>query len=354
MIVGFWDLSERSPHNISPIIAFIMFPVTLSLSKDEESSGKDMVFDAGENFWDLTVPNSPGEQLVVACMNRYQWNRQQSLRVFAAYQQFMTLKVRLEDWRGNKFVAAPSVQQMWETHVQEDLQAYVTFCYHQTGTAHALISFRSGGGTPTDNNYKSMVNQTLVALGLLFNNDYDKSIWNFDREDANNAPTKRTASIAACRSIEKSKTVTKKPMVKANKQRINKKPNGSTKHCYTNNRNETNKAKKQGKDPTLGSQPPHRLSNALSVVVGGRRYLPRPQVTQALWDYIRAHGLQDPNDGRVILCDAAFRAVMNGKSRVTMFNMTKELKVHILERVGRSLYEDDDKLCRGICPKKRR
>jgi upstream activation factor subunit UAF30 len=40
-----------------------------------------------------------------------------------------------------------------------------------------------------------------------------------------------------------------------------------------------------------GTQAPYRLSDALVAVVG-KSVLPRPQVTQALWAYIRANSLQ--------------------------------------------------------------
>ena len=44
------------------------------------------------------------------------------------------------------------------------------------------------------------------------------------------------------------------------------------------------------KGPT-GQQAPYRLSDDLVAVVG-KRVLPRPQVTQALWAYIRENNLQ--------------------------------------------------------------
>jgi len=60
-------------------------------------------------------------------------------------------------------------------------------------------------------------------------------------------------------------------------------------------------------------------SAALAVIVGSDP-LPRTEVTKRIWDYIKAHNLQNPANKRNILCDAPLRAVM-GKDEVTMFEM---------------------------------
>lgn len=46
-----------------------------------------------------------------------------------------------------------------------------------------------------------------------------------------------------------------------------------------------------GKKRSMGLQAPYRLSDDLEAVVG-KSVLPRPQVTQALWAYIRENNLQ--------------------------------------------------------------
>ena len=46
-----------------------------------------------------------------------------------------------------------------------------------------------------------------------------------------------------------------------------------------------------GKNKNKGTQAPYRLSDVLSAVCG-KSFLPRPQVTQALWKYIRENDLQ--------------------------------------------------------------
>jgi len=68
-------------------------------------------------------------------------------------------------------------------------------------------------------------------------------------------------------------------------------------------------------------------SAELAVVVGSEP-LPRTEVTKRLWDYIKAHNLQNPTNKRNILCDASLKAVM-GKDEVTMFEMTGLVGKHL-------------------------
>jgi chromatin remodeling complex protein RSC6 len=68
-------------------------------------------------------------------------------------------------------------------------------------------------------------------------------------------------------------------------------------------------------------------SPALAAIVGPEP-LPRTAVTKALWDYIKAHNLQNPANKRNILCDAKLKAVM-GKDEVTMFEMTGLVGKHL-------------------------
>ena len=68
-------------------------------------------------------------------------------------------------------------------------------------------------------------------------------------------------------------------------------------------------------------------SAELAVVVGSAP-LPRTDVTKRLWDYIKAHKLQNPANKRNILCDGPLRAVM-GKEEVTMFEMTGLVGKHL-------------------------
>jgi chromatin remodeling complex protein RSC6 len=67
---------------------------------------------------------------------------------------------------------------------------------------------------------------------------------------------------------------------------------------------------------------------ALSAVVGSKP-LPRTELTKKLWDYIKKHGLQDKKDRKMIVADASLKEVFNGKSKVSMFEMTKLVSGHV-------------------------
>eukprot|EP00581_Thalassiosira_minuscula_P016295 CAMPEP_0183731826 /NCGR_PEP_ID=MMETSP0737-20130205/36570_1 /TAXON_ID=385413 /ORGANISM="Thalassiosira miniscula, Strain CCMP1093" /LENGTH=331 /DNA_ID=CAMNT_0025964661 /DNA_START=66 /DNA_END=1061 /DNA_ORIENTATION=- len=90
-----------------------------------------------------------------------------------------------------------------------------------------------------------------------------------------------------------------------------------------------------------GMQAPYRLSEELRAVVG-KSILPRPQVTQALWAYIRENNLQNPEDKREIICDSLLSRVMGGQSKVTMFSMNKYITPHMLEKVDKSEYVHEE------------
>ena len=68
-------------------------------------------------------------------------------------------------------------------------------------------------------------------------------------------------------------------------------------------------------------------SPELAAIVGTTA-LPRTEVIKKLWEYIKAHNLQNPANKRNILCDARLKAVM-GKSEVTMFEMTGLANKHL-------------------------
>lgn len=76
-----------------------------------------------------------------------------------------------------------------------------------------------------------------------------------------------------------------------------------------------------------GAQPAASLSPALSTLLGVDA-LPFTEVTKHIWDYIKAHQLQDPKNKRRILPDKALGAVI-GNEPIDMFAMTKRLSAHI-------------------------
>lgn len=68
----------------------------------------------------------------------------------------------------------------------------------------------------------------------------------------------------------------------------------------------------------------------LAVIVGSNN-LPRADALKKVWDYIRAHNLQDPNNKRLIHPDGLMEKVFGGKEPVDMFKMTALLNKHILK-----------------------
>ena len=69
-------------------------------------------------------------------------------------------------------------------------------------------------------------------------------------------------------------------------------------------------------------------SAALAAVVG-KDPLPRTEVTKKVWDYIKAHNLQAPENRRNINADAKLKAIFDNKDQVTMFEMTKLVSAHL-------------------------
>ena len=74
-------------------------------------------------------------------------------------------------------------------------------------------------------------------------------------------------------------------------------------------------------------QKPLQPSKALAAVVGSEP-LPRGEVVSRVWEYIKQHGLQNPENRREILADAKLEAVF-GTKKVTMFEMNKHLAQHL-------------------------
>jgi chromatin remodeling complex protein RSC6 len=73
---------------------------------------------------------------------------------------------------------------------------------------------------------------------------------------------------------------------------------------------------------------PVQPDDKLAAVVGSAP-LPRSELTKKLWNYIKKNGLQDKTKRTQINADDTLRAVFNGKSQVSMFEMTKLVSGHI-------------------------
>ena len=80
--------------------------------------------------------------------------------------------------------------------------------------------------------------------------------------------------------------------------------------------------------PNAAFMRPVQPDEKLSAIVGSKP-LPRSELTKKLWDYIKKHGCQDKKKRTLIKADDALRPVFNGKSQVSMFEMTKLVSGHI-------------------------
>jgi len=88
------------------------------------------------------------------------------------------------------------------------------------------------------------------------------------------------------------------------------------------------KAKKTKRKPNAAFMKPVMPDAKLAEVVGAKA-MPRTELTKKLWGYIKRKGLQDKKNKRMINADAALKMVFNGKSQVSMFEMTKLVSRHV-------------------------
>ncbi|MCK8785046.1 SWIB/MDM2 domain-containing protein [Roseomonas sp. NAR14] len=94
----------------------------------------------------------------------------------------------------------------------------------------------------------------------------------------------------------------------------------------------TKKPETKADKPAAGSKPnalqkPLQPSEELAAIVGSG-LIPRGEVVSKVWEYIKSHNLQNPENKREILADDKLRKVF-GKDKVTMFEMNKHLAAHL-------------------------
>lgn len=80
--------------------------------------------------------------------------------------------------------------------------------------------------------------------------------------------------------------------------------------------------------PNAALMKPVQPDDKLAAIVGSTP-IPRGELTKKLWDYIKANKLQDATKKTLINADESLKAVFDGKSQVTMFEMTKLVSGHI-------------------------
>ena len=81
-------------------------------------------------------------------------------------------------------------------------------------------------------------------------------------------------------------------------------------------------AKKAARKPNAAFMKPVQPNEKLAAVVGSNP-LPRTELTKKLWAYIKKNGLQDKKVRTQINADDKLKAVFGGKTKVSMFEMTK-------------------------------
>ncbi|MBB3019504.1 chromatin remodeling complex protein RSC6 [Microvirga lupini] len=85
---------------------------------------------------------------------------------------------------------------------------------------------------------------------------------------------------------------------------------------------------KEARKPNAALMKPLQPSPELAAIVGAAP-LPRPEVVSKVWEYIKKHKLQNPQNKREIMADEKLQAVFGGKNKVSMFEMNKHLAQHL-------------------------
>jgi chromatin remodeling complex protein RSC6 len=85
---------------------------------------------------------------------------------------------------------------------------------------------------------------------------------------------------------------------------------------------------KDRRHPSAAFMKPVKPDEKLATIIGSEP-LARTDVTRKLWEYIRGHDLQDPQNKTFIKADENLKQVFNGKDRVSMFEMTKLVFEHV-------------------------
>lgn len=90
---------------------------------------------------------------------------------------------------------------------------------------------------------------------------------------------------------------------------------------------EGTKAPAAKRAPNAAFLKPLTPSPLLAAVIGAAP-LPRTEVTKKVWEYIKAHNLQDAANKRNINADAKLKPLF-GKDQVSMFELTKIVSGHL-------------------------
>ncbi len=83
--------------------------------------------------------------------------------------------------------------------------------------------------------------------------------------------------------------------------------------------------------PNVDFMKPVTPDAVLAAIVGAKPQA-RTELTKHVWAYIKKHGLQDKKNRRIINADTKLKAVFGGKAQVSMFDMTKLISKHLVNK----------------------
>jgi chromatin remodeling complex protein RSC6 len=69
-------------------------------------------------------------------------------------------------------------------------------------------------------------------------------------------------------------------------------------------------------------------SNQFAEILGSSEPLSRPEGVKGIWDYVKKHNLQNPENKREILADDKLRPLF-GKDKITMFEVGKIVNANL-------------------------
>jgi chromatin remodeling complex protein RSC6 len=85
----------------------------------------------------------------------------------------------------------------------------------------------------------------------------------------------------------------------------------------------------EAKKKTSAFMKPVRATDELAAVLGTSTPMPRTEVMKKLWDYIKKHKLQDPQNKRNIIPDQKLAKVFGSTQPINMFKMTSKVSTHL-------------------------
>ena len=168
------------------------------------------------------------------------------------------------------------------------------------------------GKTDLLDKFVSMRTRRAFKARLAWSAEEGKVIFEFEpREGARKYPARKTAAAPA-------KAAAKSGAAGASGA-------GSTAKKAAKKAPAKKAAPKAEKTPRAGNLKP---SPALAAVIGEGPF-GRGEVMKLLWEYIKAHNLQDPKDKRTILADAKLKPIFGGEDSVGMFKLAGIVGGHL-------------------------